>query len=192
MSKKNRQSRKRKRLEMARKSKIKPVTIAILTGLITIVGGISAALALLPRMTVEVSEPADRYNIFSSSFTITNTNFIPLEHVTAMLALGHIDYGNNRMHISGSKSPEVNPEFSSPLFTDGWNDHRLSMDEKFAITLSDILDSGFGRDLTGADIAILVRYKPWIIPWQRQKLFRFKAHKQSDGQFTWYPATVDR
>ena len=58
--------------------------------LITLPGLMAAALALLPRVSVVPSDPIDVSNPFNATFTITNTNFIPLRQVNISLGLGQI------------------------------------------------------------------------------------------------------
>jgi len=34
-----------------------------------------------------------------------------------------------------------------------------------------------------ADIDIVVSYQPWFLPWTREKTYRFKTYKQTNGNF---------
>ncbi len=63
-------------------------------------------------------------------------------------------------------------------------DHYLREDETFMITPNDIFTSD-DKAMEG-DLAVLVTYQPWIIPWQCNKVFRFFANKQSNGSTYWY------
>jgi hypothetical protein len=145
----------------------------------TILGGIAAILVFLPRVTVSASDPPDPANPMSAAFTITNTNFIPLRSVDAALGIGQI------MTLPAEPDPNFLPSFESRIDMPGWKGHDLDMDERFTMTPSDLFKLSPGA-LGGADIAIVVSYKPWILPWRREKVFRFIAKRQTNGQFYWY------
>jgi hypothetical protein len=192
-TRKDKQHRWRQRREMAQQNKTKPPSkiIRLFVFLGGLLGAVTAALSLLPRMTVEPSAPVDKYNLFSSSFTVTNTNFVPLEHVDVLLGIGELEFGSHPS-IVGSKTPETNPAFDNAVANPKWIHHTLSMDEKLTITLSDMFGADFGQNLTGGDIAVIIRYHPWILPFEREKILRFRVHRELDGGFTWYSSPVDR
>jgi hypothetical protein len=73
--------------------------------------------------------------------------------------------------------------FGSKLFQPEWRYHSLDMDERFTITPADL----FGKaNYTGGDFIILVTYQPWFIPFDREKRFRFRTHRQTNGNLYWY------
>ncbi len=154
--------------------------LAIVLGLATIVGGIAAALAFLPRVTVVPSDPVDALNPFSASFTITNTNFIPLQDVSICLGMGQI------ATFPAQIDPNLTPTFESRLMIPQWKNHDLRIDDNITITIVDLINVTSPANLNGADIAIIVSYKPWILPFRREKIFRFLARKQTNGLFYWY------
>jgi hypothetical protein len=145
---------------------------------------IAAFLTFLPRLTVSPSDPVDPLNPFSASFTITNSNFVPLRHVNVYQALGEIAIGKPFEAV-------VNPNFEergARFFNPNWRDHRLGMDERFTITLGDMYNCckpGW-PPINGAELGIIVEYTPWILPWKQEKAFAFVTHKQSNGQLYWY------
>jgi hypothetical protein len=189
-TRKDRQRKSRQGLEMARKNKTKTSPILKwIGGAITLLGGIVSALTLLPRITVEHSAPIDKNDIFSSSFTITNNNFVPLEHVTAGVSIRSADFGTFK--IERGQRPANGAPFGLPLMKPEWIDHTLTMDEKFEITIGDMLAPSFGEKLIAADVEITVQYQPWILPFHRYRVRRFKAHKESDGTFTWFSSPLD-
>lgn len=69
-----------------------------------------------------------------------------------------------------------------------WKNHTLNMDERFTISIADVikLDKSKGIRLYGADILIVVSYKPWLLPFSREKVFRFITRQQTDGNLYWY------
>jgi hypothetical protein len=172
----------------ARKAKEKAPRITVfplLLALATLLGGFAALVTFLPRISVSPSDPVDPANPFSSSFTITNANIVPLREVTALLGIGQIatEPAQNR--------PNFVPTFTSRLTMPNWKDHVLSMDEKFTITLADAFGLPPGVRLSGGDIAIVITYKPWFLPFRREKVFRFITHRQSNGILYWYSQPLD-
>jgi len=155
--------------------------LEIALAIATLVGGIAAALVFLPRISVVPSDPVDAANPFSASFTIANNNFIPLRQVVASLGVGQIA-GEPR-----ELDPNFHPSFESRLTMPAWGNHALDMDERFTITLSDMFN---WPHVNAADIAIVVSYKPWILPLRREKVFRFITKRQTNRRLYWYSLPV--
>jgi hypothetical protein len=126
---------------------------------------------------VNTSDPVDPDNSLSASFTITNNNFIPLRGVTARIGIGQI-FGTGAGDIDRTFVPSYKTSITMPK----WENHSLDMDDKFTITPNDLLHVHAGE----AQIAIIVVYRPWFLPWKRQKVFRFETKKQSDERLYWY------
>jgi hypothetical protein len=154
--------------------------IAWLLGIATLLGG---ATVVLPRPTVMQTDPVDPSNPFSASFTITNTTIIPLHHVNAYFALGGITTAP--LKFMPFPSPHLQ-ERAARLNKPEWIDHTLGMDERFTITPGDIFSPPIGGSIDGAEFGIVVQYRPWILPWKREKTFVFVTHRQSNGQLYWY------
>jgi hypothetical protein len=154
----------------------------------TLLGGIVAFLALVPRPLVTASDPVDPSNVLSASFIISNTNFIPLNSVDVFLAVRELQ---GALVLRAERPPQGTP-FSkvARIIKPEWHDHTLGMDERFTITIADLLVNQ-GSGLTWADMAIVVSYKPWILPWRREKMFRFITRKQTNGRLYWYSFPLD-
>jgi len=157
---------------------LRRITIGAISAALTILGGVVAVLALLPRISVTPGDPVDPNDTFSAAFTISNNNFIPLRHVAAALMIDRVmpygvplDKGAATRH---SGSGLVRPE---------WANHDLDMDDRFTITPSDIFQFSSPRE---ASIAIVVSYRTWLLPWESTKGFRFITHKQTDGRLYWF------
>ena len=161
------------------------LAISILLGLATLLGGIVALLTLLPRVSVTPSDPVDPINPFSASFTITNNGFVPLSSVDALLGIGQVATAPALL------DPNFVPNFESRIVRPEWKNHNLKVDESFTITPADIFGLAPGDRLGGADIAIVVSFKIWIIPIKREKIYRFIARKQTNEQFYWYSIPVE-
>ena len=144
-------------------------------GLCTVLGFVISLLVLLPRPTVfPPSVPLDQKDQFSVSFDITNSGYIPLADCTASLGVGQITSKGANL------DPGFIPTFESRLVMPAWQHHRLGMDERFTIVLSDAV-----HPVESADIAIIVSYKPWFFPINREKIFRFVTFKQTNGHQYW-------
>ena len=122
------------------------------------------------------SMPLDNSNIFSVSFDIVNEGYIPLDDCGAVLGIGQILSGKENDQLD----PNWIPSFKSGLSPFAWQHHNLGMDERFTISPSDAIDGA-----NAADIAIIVSYRPWFLPFHLKKMFRFVTIKQRDGKLYW-------
>lgn len=141
--------------------------------------GLCTTLALLifvPRPVVSpAASPTDQRNLMSVSFEVSNTGLTPLFDVSAYLCVGQLGGPTT------TPNREFIPIFLSRFTMPHWAHHNLWMDERFAITGTELL----GGPLAWGDIAIAVTYKPWILPLHREKLFRFVSYRESDGSVRW-------
>jgi hypothetical protein len=168
----------------AQKTRARTSLWAWLLGIATLIGALAAIMTFLPRPVVSVADPVDPENPYSSAFTITNGNFIPLTDVSLGFFPILVNMGGVKL-VGEPNAFLTRPE---------WMNHYLGIDEKFTITLAECLGPTgylksppqYWRDLREADIKLVVKYKPWFIPIERQKEFRFTAHKQSNGKIYWY------
>jgi hypothetical protein len=154
----------------------------------TLLGGLAATVTFLPRITITPSDPVDPDNLFSVSFTVTNASFIPitLNDADVRVVLGQILA--EPLPFNPPKKFDVGP---GGITRPEWSGHSLRMDERFTVTLQGMF--GMAKEppyvpakLSGADLAIAVTYKPWLFPWQRETVFRFTTHRQSNGGLYWY------
>jgi len=131
----------------------------------------------------------DPSNPFSVSFTVANNGIIPLTHVDAILAFKNITYPG--VVFRGYEPGKAEDQFVR-FSVDRWNNHFLAMDDRFTVSTAETF---LGRDpsaapgpLEGATIAIIVAYQPWPLPrWlRRQKEFRFRTFRQTNGQTYWF------
>ena len=174
--KKTKQARAKERETKVPQAKSRYRIVTFLLTASTLLGGLAALLTFLPRPTVSPpSTPFDIKNPFSVSFDISNSGYIPLEDCTALLGVGEIANGPD-----ARLNPSFIPSFKSRFVMPSWKNHDLGEDERFTIVLTDLISKA-----TAADIAIIVTYKPWFLPWKREKAFRFITQEQSNGQLYW-------
>lgn len=177
------ESSKRKNLgERGRKTKRRIPLVAMLLGSATLIGGISALVTLLPRVTATASDPPNPEDPFSSPITVSNTGYIPLESVQAMMSPGEIvgSLGNGHTltlrGADGFKSRSFNPQWGKP---------NMSLDDRFSFPLNAFWTAS-RTALISADIAVIVDYELPLIHWKREKVFPLRAKRQSNGNFYWY------
>jgi hypothetical protein len=181
MSKKASRSPKSKKLPQTAQRTISRISpIALILGAATLIGGIAALATLLPRLTVVVSDPPDADDPFSSSVTVTNTGYIPLESVIPYFGLGQTGTIG-----SPPENKNFHPTYLPRFARADWRPHYLWLDDKFTFALNDFWET-HPRGLAYADIAIRVGYQVPLIHWKREKVFPMYAHKQTNGNFYWY------
>ena len=153
-----------------------------LLGLCTIMGG---AAVVLPRVTAVFSDPPDENDPFSSSITITNIGYIPLDSVTANLSVGAIQF----LSPEGQPRTLLGDEARGSISVSEWLPHNLGIDDRFTVSLNDPFKSN-RKSLVGAQIAIVVDYELPLIHWHREKRFPVFAKRASNGNFYWYADTL--
>lgn len=155
-------------------------------GIATLLGS-TGFLFLQPRLSVSASEPLHPSDPFTAAFTITNTNIVPLHDVCA--SMGMIEFESIPLPFDERRRPPIDASHIGSITLPEWNHHRLDIDEKFTIYGNAIAPAP-GAAAAGGDIAIIVKYRPWILPLENQKVFRFVTHSHGDGTFSWFSFPV--
>jgi len=176
-------AKERKRRREKQKRPTRSLVWEALLGFATLIGIPAFVLTVLPRVAVpSPSTQIDSNNVLSVSFDISNSGLIPLNDVSARVAIGDVGEGNDPgMH--SRRYPNGVPYFDVyfPLEPEEQQHHHLGLDERFTINPESQL-SGYVRS---ADIEIVVSYEPWIVPIHREKRFRFVAIKDRQGSTYW-------
>src|ERR1039458_1485171 len=171
-----------KKPQTAEKRKTLTSVLSVVLAIATLLGGLVAIVTFVPRPTIEPNGVADPLDPLSTSFTIVNNSFFPLED------LG-VSFGTNQLAMEPAQI-DPNMKFTVPFglqfTTDKWQHHRLLMDERYTIGLGEIIQVKPPARLAGGDIGIIISYKPWFMPCTREKRYRFISHKENDGQIRWY------
>ena len=158
---------------------------------ITIFGSILAVATLLgftvliPRVTAVVSDPPDANDPFSSSITIANTGFLPLDSVTANISWGDITF----LGPQGKPVTLSGDETKQAFGVAKWSPHDLSLDDRFTVSLNDAF-GGNRNALVSAQVAVIVKYALPLIHINREKRFPVFAKRTSNGNFYWYSDTL--
>ncbi len=144
--------------------------------------GLASGLALAPRPTVAPSsDPADPTNALSLSFDVINVGYVPLRDVEVFLAIGQTG-GKDAKPQAG-----IRPSVESMFRREWWQIHQLNMDDKLSIIIGQAITGEFAW----GDIAIVVRYQPWIIPVKRKKAYRFVTYRERNGVLRWHSWPMD-
>jgi hypothetical protein len=140
----------------------------------------------LPRVTVDVSWPYNASNPSAVTFTINNINIVPLRNVIIAVGLCSLSFNDEPpMFCNGPAATTLAPR----LWTVKW----LDVDERYEIALESLIKmQDSKRQVTSANITIIVGYAPWLMPWRNKREFRFVTEKLSDGRVYWVPTPLNR
>jgi hypothetical protein len=179
--------KRRKSQQRADKTKRRISPLAMVLAAATLIGGVAALLALLPRVTVTASDPVNLDDPFSSSITITNTGYIPLYSLFPSVCLGAFEL--TRKPTLVTKRPEFHrADYEAHcMHLKEWEVRDLGLDDRKTIAINKLFDIEYnGASMAWADIAIAVKYEVPVIHLKREKLFPLVATRQSNGRLYWY------
>jgi hypothetical protein len=180
-----REEKRRRQAEEETKQR-KRLLLPLISAATTLFGVLAGIVTFWPRPVVSApSASFDTSNAMSISFDISNQSFIPLDRVVIGLGIGQIVSFGNRKPTPGW-IPD--PSYRGRLVFDEWSARQIAMDERFTINLTSVLRG----PIAYADIAIVVNYRPWIMPVNRQKAFRFVTYKETDGSTHWRSWPVNK
>jgi hypothetical protein len=154
----------------------------------------SGIIVFFPRLTVDPSGPYDPLNPSPITFTIANTNIVPLRDVHLGIGVCYIGEDDpNRPpppHCNG-------PITISIIWHPQWFLRWLDSDEKDQIAIEDVLKRREpAKQFEDADITIIIQYTPWqfpsVWPFRRERQFRFITTRRSDGKIHWIPVPLNR
>jgi hypothetical protein len=173
-------------------------TSTLLATFFTVLSGVVAAIAFIPRLSiVSSSSPLDPDKGYSNTLTITNTNPLGFE-------LDHVNLKFNVCQMASEPLPFVAARHwcgsTGGFDVPDWQDRTLQADEPITVSMRQFIELAHvppytPARLSGADVAIAVSFKPWGCvldswPCTRTKQFRFVTRKQ-DSQIVWYSTPLD-
>lgn len=142
-----------------------------------VLGTAITLVSVYPRVSIAASDPVDPVDPFSVSFTVTNNNYLPLENVKTYIGIAQAGL------FVGP------PGYCARFFSPQWRSGDLHIDDKYTVAFSDVFRFERGPEpIDGfkGDVAVIVQYSPWFLPVIREKVTRFVAHRQTNGQYYWY------
>ena len=149
----------------------------IIAGGAATIAFLAAALALLPRVSIEQALAPDVSTGSWGTFEIANTGYIPLTDTRTSMGI---------CFIGGAITEPPNYVCHGPLKSRShfmpWDHPWLGIDEKFTIGLDKLIQFPPGRY---ADISLIVSYKPWFLPWRMEKEVKFVTMLARDGREYW-------
>jgi hypothetical protein len=119
----------------------------------------------------------DASDPFSASFVIRNEWVLGLSEVTAALTFDEFKVTPNISIVTNGGGGTLTDK---PWLVS----HYLNVGEPVTLHLRDVLETPVDT-FSGADLTVILSFRPWIIPHQMTKPFRFVAEKQRDGKFHW-------
>jgi hypothetical protein len=134
---------------------------------------------LWPQPTIEPTNAPEPSNPFSEIFKIANTQFYPLEDVRIEAFPWCAKLGRG-----SDTTPPTMCERGMSSSKREWNKRILAGGESYEIDVGNVL---FATPpfLLYADISMKITYKPWIIPCQISKEYRFYTRRKDDGGIEW-------
>lgn len=163
----------------------------ILTGILTFCT-LLGVIVLWPRMTVDPEGYSDPSQSSFLSFRLTNTGTITLTNVQPVLYPCSVRFRHPKNPPSDSRGhPTCNGPFKDGFSPPTWHTKALSMDEKQTLRFDDYVNQ-LGLIIEYADVAIGIKYQPWILPWTSEKQFRFVTRKEPDGKLSWISVPINK
>src|SRR5262249_7595707 len=124
--------------------------IVALSVIVTIAAG---GFFFLPRVTVQAGDFRDGSDPLSVPFTITNTNFVPLENLGIFIGVCRVWAAPNV--VLQSTAGDCSRRNYALIIHPPWQNHRLAMDEPYTINLRDGWNiPGTKETFVSADISV--------------------------------------
>lgn len=144
--------------------------------ILAIVGFAIALLTLFPRITISNNVPIDPDDPFSTPFLISNEGYVPLFSVQFLMAIREVNRkgGGGIIGTPDFKTRFTAPDMKSTAF---WPTDSYSFYAGRILRAHGSLES--------ADIAIIVQYRPFLVPFKRERIFRFITQRGPDNRLYW-------
>jgi hypothetical protein len=138
-------------------------------GVVSLVVGLFVSLlALLPWFSIDIDEPLDPGNPFSSPFYLVSESYLPLYNIQVTRLFTSETQRGIRFLNMGVRCTE-------PI-------KKLSYKKKVALPC---LHAIRVQDATMAALILSVSYQPFGLPFRREQQFRFRSEPRRDGTLQW-------
>lgn len=148
------------------------VILGILSSVLTIAGFV---LSNAPKLSVDASESVASFSPMGTIFYLSNDGALPIHNVAVSCANLRID-GEGLQVLGPWEFTNVPPEAKADVLSPG---HRMSL--PYA--------PGFGftavNNFKGAQLTIIVRYRPAGVWWRKTEVFPFRAIRTVSGSWIW-------
>lgn len=149
--------------------------------LITLVAGIGGLLSYLifiPRISLQPSSSLDPRNPFSAPFILENRGQFSIYEIKTKTKLLNVVDSRNNSIVNSFLVSSVN------------DSSRLTPDTQTALNISiDNFIAGLGIPYKEAVIEIIVEYKPFLLHWKWQKVFRYRMINSPANGSVWLPTS---
>lgn len=146
--------------------------LGALASVLTIAGFV---LSNAPKLSVDASESVASFSPMGTIFYLSNEGVLPIHSVAVSCANLHID-GEGLQVLGPWEFTNVPPEAKADVLSPG---HRMSL--PYA--------PGFGftavNNFKGAQLTIIVRYRPAGVWWRKTEVFPFRAIRTVSGSWIW-------
>lgn len=139
------------------------------------VGGYLSFLVFLPSITVIPSTVTNVYNPLATPFILENNGNFSIYKISIETSdLKMTDINNNSVNIGIAKYTNDN--------------NLLTLSKNRQTTIAFLTDKSFQlQSVNSAEFTVKIKYKPFLLYWWHEELFKFILKKGANGQLTWFP-----
>jgi hypothetical protein len=149
--------------------------IGILGLLASVLGIVGFVLSNFPKLSVDTSESVASSSPMGTIFYLFNEGVLPIHDVVVSCANLKID-GENLQILGPWEFTNVPAEAKADILSPG---HKMSLPYAPAFGLTAI------NNFKGAQLTIIVRYRPAAFWWRKTEVFPFRAVRTASGDWVW-------
>ncbi len=132
-------------------------------------------LSYAPKLSVDASESIASFNPMGTIFYLSNEGALEIHNVAVSCANLRID-GQNLQIVGPWEFTNVPPEAKADVLSPG---HKMSLPYAPAFGFTAI------NNFKGAQLTIIVRYRPAYLWWRKTEVFPFRAVRTASGSWIW-------
>jgi hypothetical protein len=132
-------------------------------------------LSYAPKLSVDASESVASFSPMGTIFYLSNEGTLPIHNVAVSCANLRID-GENLQVLGPWEFTNVPPEAKTNVLSPG---HKMSLPYAPAFGFTAV------NNFKGAQLTIIVRYRPAYLWWRKTEVFPFRAVRTFNGSWIW-------
>jgi hypothetical protein len=132
-------------------------------------------LSYAPKLSVDASESIVSFNPMGTIFYLSNEGALEIHDVAVSCANLKID-GENLQIVGPWEFTNLPPEAKADVLSPG---HKMSLPYAPAFGFTAI------NNFKGAQLTIIVRYRPAYLWWRKTEVFPFRAVRTASGSWIW-------